>query len=415
LDPDVVLLEAGVAVRGRPVAGGWEGSGARFARYLAGVTLSFYGDWLTTVALVVLLYRLSGPAAPAGYMVARVLPRILSGGPGGALADRVPPHWLVAACCVAQGALTVSIVASSRAGAVWAIYAAVALAQFTGGLARPAIGALVPRVAPSQRLDRANALFGLGQSSSIAVGPALAGVLLAFTTPETLLVIDAVTFAVAALLMLSLRLRPVPSGGKSPVSGALAGARVVWADARLRSIAAGWASAGLVATTASSLLVLVARSVGGDSRVGYLYAAVGGGAVLGGFLVLRLRPRRVSRDLITAFALLEVVALAVLSLRPPFAGVVVLLAVSGGAGIMWQTWGATDLQRRSHPALLGRVNAVMVMSAAVGMLLGAVLALGLVRWAGWEHTLFTACCIAVVLLAAGVALGPQRALAAPAD
>jgi MFS family permease len=409
LDPDVVF-EAGLPVRGRAVGVGWEGSAGRFVRYLAAFTLSVYGDWLSTVALVILLYRLSGPAAPAGYMVARVLPRLLSGGPGGALADRLPPHRLVGACAGLQGALVASIVPASRAGMLWAVYAAVALAQFGGGLARPAIGAMVPRVAPPQRLDTANALYSIGLASSIAVGPALAALLLIVLAPETLLLIDAGTFFVAAILMLTLRLRPAPAGG-SRTRGVLAGIRAVWADPAMRAIAAGWVSAGLVATTASSLLVLVAQSYGSDARVGYLYAAVGVGAVLCSLAVLRVRPRRPSRDLITGFALLEVLALAILSLNVPFAAVLVLLAASGGAGMVWQTWGATDMQRRSQSAILGRVNAVMVTGASLGMLVGAVLALGLVRWMGWQHTLFTGCAVALAVLAAGVVLGPQR----PAD
>lgn len=411
LDPNLVTLETALAVRGHAVPTGWEGSRPRSRRFLAGVTLSFYGDWLTTVALVVLLFRMSGAAAPAGYMVARVLPRLVSGGPGGALADRVPPHWLVAICALVQGVLTVSIVASSRAGALWAVYFAVALAQFCGGLARPAVGALVPRVAPPESLDRANALYSLGLSSSIAVGPALAAVLLAFTTPETLLVLDAVTFLVAAILMLSLRLRPVPSGEAAGRTGAFAGAQVVWRDPLLRTVAASWASSGLVATTASSVLVLVARTISTDSRVGFLYAAVGGGAVLCSVAVLRLKPRRISRDLICLFALLEAVTLAVLTLRPPFGVAVVLLAASGGSGIVYQTWGAIDLQRRSQPSLLGRINAVMVTAMSLGMLVGASLALGLVNWLGWERTLFTACSLAVAVIAAGVVVGPQRSAA----
>jgi predicted MFS family arabinose efflux permease len=277
------------------------------------------------------------------------------------------------------------------------------------------VGVLVPRVSPPQRLDRANALFSLGQSSSIAVGPALGAVLLTFTRPETLLVADSVTFGVAAILMLSLRLAPVPHGARNVLTGALAGFRAVWPDPTLRALAAAWVSAGLVATAAASVLVLIAGTFGNDSLVGYLYAAVGGGAILSGFLVLRYQPRRVSRDIVVGFAFLEAVTLAFLTLHGSLAVAVTLLAASGGAGIVWQTWGATDLQRRCNPAVLGRVNAVMVTSASLGMLLGASLALGLVPWLGWERTLFIACCLGLAVLAAGVVAGPQRTLAPAPD
>lgn len=415
MDPDTIVLTEAVSVHGRAVDRGWEGLGGRFARYLTGVTLSMYGDWLSTVALVVLLYRLVGPAAPPGYMVARVLPRLISGGPGGALADRVRPNRLVAACAMVQGALTLSIVGSVHVGALWAVFTAVALAQFMGGLARPCIGALIPRVAPPQKFDRANALYGLASSSSIAVGPALGAALLIWSRPETLLVIDAVTFVIAAALMLSLRVSAVPVGSRRLTEGALAGLRAVWPDPELRALAGAWLNAGLVATAASSLLVLVARTLGSDSLVGFLYAAVGGGAVLCSALVLRFRPVRVSRDVIVALAVVEAVTLAVLTVHAPLAGAIMLLAASGGSGVVWQTWGATDMQRRTPPSVLGRVNAVMVTSLSLGMVLGAAVSLGLVAWLSWEHTLFIACCLGLVAVVAGVVLGPQRASATVRD
>jgi MFS family permease len=408
LEPDVVVAQVGVSVSGHPVDLGWEGLGRRFMRYWIAATLSFYGDWFTTVALVLLLFRLSGPAAPAGYMLARVLPRIFSSGIGGALADRFPPQHVVAICAIVQGLFTVSIIPSSRMGAAWAVFGAVVVTQFAGGIARPALGALVPRVAPARRLQRANALYSLGFSSSIAVGPALAALLLTVTGPETLLTIDAVTFVIAAALMRTLRLRGSGSGWAPSTRGMSAGVRAVWNDPLLRSVAAGWMCSAVAVTAASSVLVLIARSTGDASRVGYLYGAVGGGSVLLGLLVLRYRPRFVTRDIIVALAVVEVVFLAVVTLDAPFWAVVVALALSGGTSVVWQTWGTTDMQLRSDPAMLGRVNATVVLSSSAGMFIGALLALLLVPIAGWQHTLFIACCVAIVLLALGIGLGPQR-------
>ena len=61
-------------------------------RFLAASGISFYGDWLTTVALVVLLFRVTGSATgPALYILVRVAPRVLGPVPGGVLADRMGP------------------------------------------------------------------------------------------------------------------------------------------------------------------------------------------------------------------------------------------------------------------------------------------------------------------------------------
>lgn len=411
VEPEVVIAQAAVAVHGTPVAAGWEGLGGRFGRFLAAATLSYYGDWFTTVALVVLLYRLSGPAAPAGYMVARVLPRLLSGTAGGALADRFPPQLVVALCSVVQGLATLAIIPSARIHAVWAVYGAVVVAQCGGGLARPALGAIIPRVAPPQRLQRANSLFGLSQASSVAVGPALAAPLLALSGPELLLVIDAISFALASILIGGLPLGRAIFDANPSRDGVTAGLRRVWADPALRAIATSWLASALAATTASSVLVLIARGYGDASLVGYLYAAVGGGAIVVGPPLLRLRPRHVSRDIVIGVALVEVVSLALVTLGGPMWAAIVPLAVSGASGMVWQAWGATDMQSRVHPAILGRVNAVAVTAASLGMLLGAVLALSLVPALGWQHTLFIACCLGVTVQAAGAWVGPRQAAA----
>jgi predicted MFS family arabinose efflux permease len=158
--------------------------------------------------------------------------------------------------------------------------------------------------------------------------------------------------------------------------------------------------------------VVIAGSLGNASSVGYLYAAMGGCAVLVGFVMLRRRTRLVTRDIIVGFAVLEVIGLALLTVHGAFWAACLALALSGGTAVVWQTYAMTDVQMRANPVYLGRVNAVMVVSMTSGMLVGALLALALVPWAGWERTLFIACCLSLLVLAAGVVFGPQQSEAA---
>lgn len=415
VEPEVVIAQAAVAVRGRPVEAGWEGLGPRFARYLSALTLSYYGDWLTTVALLVLLYRLSGPAAPAGYFVARVLPRLLSGMAGGSLADRLPAQHLVAACSTIQGLATVSIIPAARIHAVWAVYGAVVLAQFGGGLARPALNALVPRVAPPRKLQRANSLCGMSISTSVAAGPALAAPLMALYGPELLLLIDSLTFAVAAVLIGTLRVGSHRGDGSYSGRGFAAGIRLVWNDPGMRATAACWIASATAVTTVSAALVLIASGFGNSSYVGYFYAAVGGGGLVLGPVVLRLRRGQIRRDVVVGVAVVEVLCLAVLTLHGPLWSALVLLGLCGAAGMVWPTWGSTDMQLRAHPAVLGRVNAVAITAGSVGMLVGALLALALVPAIGWPHTVFISCCLSLLVLAVGVLVGPQRGAGTAGD
>src|SRR5207253_1981091 len=100
-------------------------------RYLIAAGASYYGDWLTTVALVVLLFRLTGSAtAPAIYILARGAPRVLGPAPGGALADRFGPARVAAVCAIAEGVLTLGITGLALVRVTWGIYVLVACTQF---------------------------------------------------------------------------------------------------------------------------------------------------------------------------------------------------------------------------------------------------------------------------------------------
>ena len=124
-------------------------------RFFVGSVLSWYGDWLSTVALVVILYELTGnPAGPAGYILVRVAPRVLGPFIGGNLADRLSPRRIIIIGTSVQAAFTASLILSDRAGAIWAIYAAVALAQFAGALVRPSQSAMLPMLVSDAALPR---------------------------------------------------------------------------------------------------------------------------------------------------------------------------------------------------------------------------------------------------------------------
>jgi Transmembrane secretion effector len=379
-----------------------------FGRYLAAATLSLYGDWFSTVALVVLLLDLTGSsAAAAGYMLARVVPRLVGAAVGGELADRRPVQRVAAALAGMQGVLTASIIPAAQHHAVGAIYAAVALSQLCGAAARPALLALVPRLVGEDRLARANALVSVAASSSTVAAPAISVPLLQLSHDPLLLVgIDVGSFTAAALLLASLR----PAGVvavPAELRGAAAGVRVVWRDGHLRSLAGAYLGGALAVTTASALLVVAAADrFGGPDRVGALYAGVGAGSLLaGGFTLLRC-PLRVRSGMLVAGGLAEIALLGLLTLCHSLAPALATLAASGAAGVLYEVWGATELQRRARSQVLGRAGAAVVAAQYTGMIGGAVAAVVLVPVMGWAHALLAVCCLSAALVAAS-ATGPR--------
>ncbi|MGH7722621.1 MAG: MFS transporter [Candidatus Dormibacteria bacterium] len=389
----------------RPPVGPPRGPAARF---FTAVFLSLYGDWLTTVALLVVLYELThSPAAPAGYMVARVAPRVLGPWIGGNLSDRFSPRRVIVGAAILQAVVTASLIASHRAGLIWAIYLAVAVAQFIGALARPSQGALLPSLVSDRQLARANATYGLFFSTSIFVAPAIGAVLLVRVGPDPLFAIDAASFAVSALLIATLPRgerrddgTSTPSTARIATAGAL---RMALRRPEIRMVAAANFASGLTVTVTQALLVVAAHErFGGDAVVGYLYSAVGVGGLVGGLIALRWIPARGWTRLGVFVAItIELVALAGFSALTLFLAALLVLALSAGSGSSLDTWGITEIQRRAPPGLMGRYNSIIFIAMYSGMLIGALWALGTASVLHWDVAIQISCA-AMLLLLGGV-------------
>jgi MFS family permease len=372
----------------------------RSARLLVAAGVSTYGDWLTVVALAVLLFRLTHqPEAPALYILAKVASRVLGPTPGGFLADRLGPARVAGWCALMQSMLTAAIVVCAATGAVWAIFAAVAGAQFLGSMAQPGYSACIPRVTRPDRLMRVNAIYSGLFESSVLVAPAAGALLLAWIQPEALIAVDAASFALAALLMLSLRVAPV-SGAFRAGRGRSSAIRVVLRDPMLRSLAASFCcSAAAITALQAVLVVAAAERFGQDTAVGWLYAAVGAGGVAGSLALLRWKPPPIGAIGVSIGFLLEVVPLALFALVGGLVPALALLAFSTAGAALYQTRGQTALQERVPPEILGRVNGLIRLLLYSGMLGGAVAAVALVDVVGWSSLV-----IGTTVIATGVFL-----------
>ena len=348
-----------------------------------------------------LLYRRTGsPIGPALYILARVAPRVLGPLPGGALADRFGPASIAASCAALQAVTTASIVVFAESNVVWAIYIAVMAAQLLGSAAQPCYAAIVPRVTTPDRLGRVQGSYAALQSSSILVSPALGALLLPFTPPEVLIAIDAATFVVAAVLLATL----VTAGRSADsdiasVRGVAAGLRVVTRDPMLRFLAAASVTNPAAVTTLQAVLVVAAgQHFGHDTDVGWLYAAVGAGGLLGTLPVIRKTPSRVGLPWIIGPSALELAPLAAFVFTTNLVIAMSLLFASSIGATLYQTRGTVGLQQRVGRQLLGRANAVLGLAVYVGMLAGAIAAAALVSAIGWEATVLTVCATSACVL-----------------
>ena len=392
---------------------------SRLVRYLAASGISLYGDWLTTFALVVLLYRSTGSAiGPALYMLARVAPRVVGPTPGGALTDRFGPVAVATACLLVQAVLVALLVVAGDNSVIWAVYVLVAVAQFANAASQPAYAAMPPRVSAPEHLARTNGLYGSLLASSILVSPAIGALVLPHTTPEVLIAADAVTFVVAALLMGSLGVRPGWQRRGPQDRRVLVGWHAVMTDATLRSgVAAIFGNSAVVTTLQALLVVAATQHFHKDTDVGWLYAAVGAGGVVASLLFLRANPRRIRRRDIVLLAILEVAPLALFVIVLNIAVAMLFLFISAFAAVTYQVLSAIAMQQRIPLDMLGRANGARRQAMYVGMLLGALAALGLVDALGWQATVLVVSGGSVLVLLVATFTGPpdRAGGSAPAD
>lgn len=392
---------------------------SRLIRYLTASGISLYGDWLTTFALVVLLFRSTGSATgPALYMLARVAPRVVGPTPGGLLTDTFGPVRVATTCLLAQAVLVALLVVAGDHGVLWAVLLLVAVAQFANATSQPAYASMPPRVSAPEHLSRTNGLYGSLLASSILVSPAIGAIVLPHTTPEVLITADAVTFVVAALLLGTLGVRHRGAPVQRHAGGARLGWHAVMGDATLRSgMAAIFGNAVVVTTLQAVLVVAATQHFHKDTYVGWLYAGVGAGGVIAGLFFLRANPRRIRRRDVVLLAIIEAASLALFVVVLNIVLAVALLFLSSVAAVTYQVLSSIAMQQRVPLHLLGRASGARRQAMYVGALLGALAALGLVGILGWQATVLVVCggSVAVLLLATFTGPRDQAPVDAAAD
>lgn len=329
---------------------------------------------------------------------------------GGALADRGSRRRQMigadALAALAQGALALLLLLGGAS--LGALIALNALAGIALALHFPASVGLVPLVVPRERLQPANALLAIAQSTALGLGAAVGGLIAATAGAGAALAVDASTFAASALLVAGVRTRPQPrSVGESLWAGLRAGWREFTAHRWLWTIVLQFTvmTTGWFGTWAVVGPVVAQRSLGGPQAWGLVAAAFGFGLVCGGLVALRAHfPRPMLAATLACFASAPV---PLLLIEPaPVAWVAAAGFVAGfGFEIFSVLWN-TALHTHVAPAMLSRVSAYDVVGSIALVPFGEALAGFAVDAYGPPTTLLWAAA-AIVLPTAAVLFVPE--------
>jgi MFS family permease len=339
----------------------------RFRRLWIGQGLSFVGDFVSTVALVLLVVDVSGSAsAVGGVLVARLLPTLASPLVG-VLADRLDRRVVLVVSDLVRAVLVVGLIFAHDLPTIYVL-------AFLLGAARtvfnPTVRAAFPTIVGGGDLTQANALISGTFSFSVMAGPALGGVLVASVGVELAFLLDALTFLVSAALLWTIPLpAPERTGGEEGFFGELHAGFGYLAGARVPlAIVLGAFLATLTANAAIPAEAFLAKETfdAGDVGYGMLASLWGGGMILGSVLtaVLGDRINLVPLYFVSIFA--TALAFAGVGLSPTFALALGAIAVAGTANGVENVATDTVLQRRVPDAFLGRVFAARFLTFSAG-------------------------------------------------
>ncbi|MEU3060603.1 MFS transporter [Streptomyces subrutilus] len=347
-----------------------------FSLYFTARTMSVVGDTMIPVAMAVAMLALGHGVSGVGYalgawMGAFALFVVF----GGVFADRFHPRPQMIGADAVRCLLQLSLAGYLWWGhpPLWFIVAGALLGGIATAMFQPGLSGLVPQVAADPQ--QANGVLRVSQGVATMAGPALAGVLVAVTSPATVFAVDAATFAISGVCLVALRL---PRFEADRSQSTLHNLRTGWDEFRSRSwlwavILIWWVLGVFVWGPVTPLGAAAIIEAHGKAAFGYAESAFGAGCVLGGLIAIRVRPARPLLAGGIAMLLFPAMPLAA-SLVPDLP---LLMLGYGISGLGWAFWGvqwATAVQTQIPADRLNRVTAYEIAGSILAVPFGQVIA-----------------------------------------
>jgi MFS family permease len=348
-------------------------------------TVFYLGGMVSYVALPFQLYQLTGSNFAVGALgIVELIPLVVFGLYGGALADHVDRRLMLVVTGAAQVLLTAVLMANAFLDIprVWAIYVLGALLAAAGSLQRPSREALLPRVVRHDQIPAAVAVSSLGRELSMLAGPAIGGVLLQWVGIGWCYAIDVIGLSAATVLFFALKPYPATDRSNPPsLSGIAEGLRYAMGRKDLLGTYVIDIVAMLMAMPIVLFPALATQIFHAPAMLGLLYSAEGVGALIatatsGWTSRVHHHGRAI---VIAASAWGGSIALA--GLMPSIWLVLVCLMVAGAADMVSGLFRSVIWNQTIPDSMRGRLAGIEMLSYSLGPLGGQARA-GLVadRW-----------------------------------
>ncbi|HEX5858389.1 MAG TPA: MFS transporter [Microbacterium sp.] len=349
-----------------------------FRRLWSAGLISDMGDWMLFIALPIVVFQLTGSAVGTSIaFLLELVPPVLLAPLAARLVGRFDRRRLMVSVNAGQALALLPLLFVDGAEDLPIAYAVILAHASLSTLFEPAKNSLLPELVDADRLVSANALIGLNQNLGRLIGAPLGGVLLAVGGLGLIVLVDAVTYVVSAILIATL-----PAVGSPPRRRQGEKPEGLWAALRIPRLRGAFAVIFVSSVAQGMFLVLFVLFTfgplaGSDADVGLLrgiqaVGAIAAGVTLG-FLVRGTTPRGLTAASLFAFGILSLITWNLPALTTEIAPYVVLFAAVGAPGVVMIAGLVSVLQEESDPAQRGAVFAAVGLVGALGQAAGIVL------------------------------------------
>ncbi len=376
-----------------------------FARLWGAQVISLLGDWFNTIVLSTQIAKYSPEntgLAVGLLLLARFLPPAVMSPLAGVLVDRFNrKQLLIWSNLLRAGVVLGFLVALDRPDLLWVLYLLTVVQFVLSSVFEPGQSALIPSLVQKDNLVEANTLISVTWSFMLALGAVIGGLVTTFVGPAAALIVDALTFLLAAALITTVPYTPRRKRPRTADAATHAqededdtsfaeGLRFLRRNPRIATVL-GVKFGGslgnidaLMTIFATQIFVLGAD---GELSLGIMYSAFGVGAVAGPLLLNRFNDGSVpalQRMIIIGF-----VMAAAAWLLLGVAGTLVVLCLglvlrAMGTSVNW-TYSTVIIQKSTPDAYLGRTFSLDMMGFYIATVLSIIVHSTLIDLVGTQQ------------------------------
>ncbi len=334
-----------------------------FRRFFYGQAVSMIGTWMQSVAQSWLVLELTGSGTALGLVIAlQTLPVLFLAPYAGLIANRADKRRLLVGTQSAMAvlALVLGLLTVTHSVSLWMVYLLAVALGLANAIDNPTRQAFVLEMVGPEHLRNAVTLNSVLVNAARAIGPAVAGTLIATIGVGICFLVNAGTFIAVLVALVTMNLSALrPSTPAPRARGQLReGFTYVRRTPALLVPLGMMAVIGMLAYEFQVVLPVVARSTfhGGAQAYGFLTAAMGAGAVIGG-LGVASRAFTGARALVGSAAIFGGVIL-LAAAAPNLVLACVAMALVGAGSVGFLAIGNATLQLAASPMMRGRVMAL---------------------------------------------------------